>query len=332
MRVKIVVLLAVMALALILLAGCAGERGLKGDAGTAECILCHSDNTLIVAIDGQWRNSVHATGGNFDRNTPPCSGCHTSEGFVAKLETGDPGTPENPSAIGCFTCHEPHTNHDFNLRTMDPVALEMGGTFDMGEGNLCANCHQARMPNPPLPGSGTITITSSRWGPHHGPQANVLSGMNAYVFPGESYRNSRHTAVVTNGCPMCHMATPSPFSDLAGGHAWNMTYGSEGSEEELTTGCNIPECHNGDLPNFNYLGGQDSVEVLLGILRQGLIDDSLLTENDLVNAPSGSPLTIDVDVAGAIFNFLFFEADRSLGVHNTNYAIDALNASIEHLP
>jgi hypothetical protein len=326
MNYKLGVLFAVFALSILLITGCSGERGVKGDSGTAECIQCHSDNTTIVAINGQWEHSIHATGGNFERNTPPCSGCHTSEGFVALVNTGAPGTPENPSPVGCFACHEPHTNKNFNLRTSSPVTLEIGGsTYDRGSSNLCANCHHARALTPPLTG-GEVTINSNRWGPHHGPQADILNGTGAYVFEGATYRNSPHSTHVTNGCPTCHMA--AAYGTQAGGHTMSLTYDSHGTETDLVAGCNNDDCHSG-LANFNIDGLQDSVETYLSNLRTALVEASLLDDaSDLPNASTAHPLVMSADQAGALYNYLLLEADRSGGVHNSKYVLDALKASI----
>jgi hypothetical protein len=322
------VIFGVMVVAMILFAGCSGERGLQGESGTAECIQCHSDNTTILAIDGQWRNSVHFTGGNFERNTPPCSGCHTNEGFVARMDGMDPGTPENPSPISCFGCHEPHTNHNFNLRTTDPVVLETGGTFDYGMGNLCAQCHHSRTPDPVL--SGSISITSSRWGPHHGPQADILNGTGAYVFAGQTYRNSPHNRQITEGCPQCHMA--APYGTQAGGHTMSMTYESHGATEELITGCNVDDCHAGDLDSFDYLSLQDTVaayteELYTDLVFAGYINDA----TGLINASTSHPLDLTEGQAGALYNYYLIEGDRSEGVHNSKYVIDALKASIAEI-
>ena len=323
---KYFIVIGVLAAALMLMVGCSGERGLKGDPGTAECIQCHSDNTLIVSISHQWDNSVHATGGNFERNTSPCANCHTSEGFVQFVATGDGGVPSNPSSIGCFTCHEPHTNHNFNLRTTEPVTLELStDTYDRGLSNLCANCHHGRALSPAI--TQTTRITSNRWGPHHGTQGDILNGSSAYVFAGATYRNSPHTTMVTDGCPTCHMQ--SAYGVQAGGHTMNLTYDNHGTETDLVAGCNITGCHSG-LTNFNYEDSQDSVEVLLEALREELVAGSILNgSTGLPNASSSDTLVLSADQAGALYNFLFFEDDRSLGVHNTKYAYDALNASIE---
>jgi hypothetical protein len=323
---KYFIIIGILSVALFLLGGCSGERGLKGDAGTADCVQCHSDNTQIVSISHQWEHSVHATGGNFERNTTPCANCHTSEGFVQYLATGDGGVPENPSSIGCFTCHEPHTNKNFNLRTQEPVALELSTTtYDKGISNLCANCHHGRALSPAI--TETTTLTSNRWGPHHGTQADILTGTGAYLFAGETYRNSQHTTQVTNGCPTCHMQ--DAYGVQAGGHTMNMTYDSHGTITDRVVGCNTADCHNGELTSFNYDESQDSVEVLLESLREELVAASILDgTTGLPNASSGTPLVLTADHAGALYNFLFFEDDRSLGVHNTKYAYDALIASI----
>ena len=42
-------------------------------------------------------------------------------------------------------------------------------------GNLCSQCHQGRTLSPkPVPGGAQVTITSSRYGYHHGPQAQIV--------------------------------------------------------------------------------------------------------------------------------------------------------------
>ncbi len=220
------------------LAGCEGPTGPEGpggDTGTAQCMQCHSENSGLLAIEAQYENSLHNLGPDFERNTPPCSGCHTHEGFLARLATGDPGTPPNPSTIHCFTCHEPHTNGNFNLRTQAPVTLMVGGAvFDHGHGNLCANCHQARVPSPTIKAAPDSTnITSNRWGPHHSMQGNMLAGSGGHEFAGFEYQDSPHTIAATNGCPSCHMAPP--FGAQAGGHSMNLIYDFHGEDVDLVS-------------------------------------------------------------------------------------------------
>lgn len=306
---------------IFLIIGCEGDQGPAGPEGTATCVECHSDDTRIVAIAGQWANSTHATGGNFERNSSSCSRCHTSEGFVAYLDTGEGGSPENPSAIGCFTCHEPHTNYNFDLRTTDPVELMLGGTFDQGDGNLCANCHQGRTPSPEIPESGTITITSTRFGVHHGPQANILMGSGAYVFTGASYGSS-HGPNVSNGCPTCHMA--SPYGVQAGGHTWDLIYLYHGGDTDLVEGCNISECHNGNVDDFEHGDVQADIQALLLTLSDILINDVGIMNDGEQSIEGDWP----VAAAGAFLNYKMILEDRSLGIHNPAYVEDVLDASI----
>ncbi len=307
--------------AIFLVIGCEGDQGPAGTEGTATCVECHNDDTQIVAIAGQWGNSTHAIGGNFERNGSSCSRCHTSEGFVAYLDTGEGGEPENPSAIGCFSCHEPHTNYTFDLRASDPVELTLGGTFDQGDGNLCANCHQGRAPSPEIPESGTITITSTRFGVHHGPQANIVMGSGAYVFTGASYGSS-HGPSVSNGCPTCHMAPP--YGAQAGGHTMNLVYLYHGGDTDLVDGCNTSECHNGNVDDFEHGDVQADIEALLLTLSDILINDVGIM-NDSEQSVAGD---WSVAAAGAFLNYKMILEDRSLGIHNPTYVEDVLDASI----
>ncbi len=320
----LVVLLGV-ALALAGCEGPTGPEGPEGESGTDVCMQCHSENSGLLAIEGQYENSVHNTGIDFERNTPPCSGCHTHEGFLARMATGDPGTVANPSTIHCFTCHEPHTSGNFNLRTQAPVTLMLGGTFDRGHGNLCANCHQGRVPSPTVASAPDSTkISSNRWGPHHSMQSNMLAGSGGHEFPGFEYGDSPHTVAVVNGCPSCHMAPP--YGAQAGGHSMNMTYVSHGTEEDLVSGCNSENCHYGAVEDFSFAGAQAEVELLLEDLLAALQSKGLMDAGGLP-----VPGKYAEAQAGAIYNYLFVEGDRSIGIHNTEYAVALLESSLTEL-
>jgi hypothetical protein len=341
---------------LMLLVGCEGETGPAGpagDSGTAGCVTCHSDDTDIVARTIQWENSTHATGGTYERNSSSCSECHTSEGFVANLETGSPGSPTNPSPVGCFTCHAPHTEGDFSLRTTSPVTLDwVGGTdvFDYEEANLCAHCHHARELDPLV--TATTVIDDLRWGPHHGPQANLLAGEGAYEFSKTAaYSNSAHTTAVDNGCVACHMA--DPFGGQAGGHQFGVTYEYHGDEEPLISGCDVVGCHkdaawleedgfnrtaSGDWDGDTEIEGvQDEIAGLMDLLRAELFTRGIIDVDDYVVAGDGEggdppPLSLTAAEAGALLNFRYILEDGSHGFHNPAYARDMLQAALDNLP
>ena len=296
-------------------------------AENTECFTCHADQDFgdeVVAAKVQWENSVHATGGNYERDGTSCSQCHTNEGFKAFIETGETINPENPSSIGCFTCHAPHTVGDFSLRADDPGDFVAGGSYDLGAANLCANCHQARA-HSPMVEEATVTITSSRWGPHHGPQANILTGQGAYAFD-TPYSSSPTHGSVPDACIACHMA--EPYGGQAGGHTFNLAYLYHGHTEHLVAGCNVDGCH-ADLEDFNHDGVQDSVTMLLDTLGFYLQDNGTLDADHLFVMPANDTLILDGDMAKAAFNYLFFLEDRSLGIHNPSYALEVLSASVE---
>jgi hypothetical protein len=212
------------------------------------------------------------------------------------------------------------------LRVDDPVDLNMGGTYDMGASNLCANCHQARTLNPAV--TDTTRILSKRYGPHHGPQSNMLAGDGGYEFAGYSYPNSAHTNAVDDGCIECHMA--EPYGVQAGGHTMNLVYLYHGHDEDLVDGCNVDDCHDSpELEEFNRDGIMDDIDDLLDELRTALKANGLLDDDDYA-----VPDTLNTRTkaeAGAIYNFKFVLEDRSHGIHNANYAEALLQSSIDEL-
>ena len=174
--------------------GVPGETGATGPAGAAApanefaaadltCTECHNETTLILSKQAQFKErSVHGTGEAFLRGEgTDCAGCHGSEGTKARINAHLP--PHDPSVVGvtnvspfnCRTCHNIHmtyTRADFALTGGDQaVKMEYtDGTFDGGQGNLCANCHQIRNPEPEIPAGGDFEVderplrTSLRYG------------------------------------------------------------------------------------------------------------------------------------------------------------------------
>ena len=95
-----------------------------------------------------------------------------------EVEEGDP----NPTRQDCRACHQIHTEYtaaDWALETTAPVALYAfeGVTYDGGKGNLCVNCHQPRRSIAEADAAGNINVSSTHWGPHHGPQSAMLLGV-----------------------------------------------------------------------------------------------------------------------------------------------------------
>jgi hypothetical protein len=294
------------------------------------CFNCHSDaNTDLVDAEQQWNNSRHASGSTLNENDSSCKDCHTSEGFIARA-TGvtPPPTIENPTAIHCFTCHAPHTNGDFRLRWTTNATIMDGTTFNLNSGNICVACHQSRR-NVDTYVTGRPNLTN-RWGPHHGPQGDMLLGSNGYEYAGWTYQRTTHREATTSGgmdgCLECHFKATSQY--VVGGHTFNMR-GDVHGEEVLNVGACEP-CH-GPIDDFNEVGPgysvQDSVDVLVADLRTRLVAAGL------VNGTTGLPNSVqtNADSAGAVWNYLVAEEDRSRGVHNPLYIMGLLNSAISYI-
>ncbi len=170
-----------------------------------------------------------------------CSICHNHQGFTEYLATGVEGTEDilDPAPINCRTCHMIHVNYDetdWTLVSESAVVLTHGdATVDLGgSSNLCVNCHMSRAISPlPMMGGDSVSITSSRWGPHHGPQGNNVWGVGGYEIAGSmSYSAAGSHPHAGVGCVDCHMA-PMPYGGrTAGGHTFNMTYEYHGGTED----------------------------------------------------------------------------------------------------
>lgn len=316
-----------------------GPQGPAGEDGNGTCVICHNDEVVLLAKQQQTMSSHHLTGGNYERNSSSCAPCHTHQGFVEYLSTGSVASDiENPAPINCRTCHMIHMNYDetdWALSTTDAVELTYGdATVDLdGSSNMCVNCHQMRAVSPDPAAGAEVSITSSRWGGHHGPQGNMLWGAGLYEVAGsESYPEAGTNAHAGLGCVKCHMA-PVPYGGrTAGGHTFNMSYEYHGSTEYNIGACT--GCH-ADLEaqeDFDLNGVQTDVEEKLAELGQLLIDKGWLDEaSGLWTATSSAPIVVSADEAGAMLNWLTIEEDRSLGVHNPAYAVAALTNSIELL-
>ena len=303
-------------------------------------------------------NSYYANGGG-------CQICHTNEGFIDYVKTGTVDSDAYvayPSQPNCVTCHTPHETWDFSLRTTKAVKLQDGSTFDVGAGNLCANCHQARRGVASEVKAMEAASVSSHWGGHHGPQSDVVNGTNAYEYPGKRYSSSPHKDVLANGCVTCHMSLPEgrySSNPAIGGHSFNIAGEVHEAEQVNVSGC--VGCHEG----IKQLAGTDMFDIkaeadydrdgtveAVQMEVQGLLD-AMVNKNgsgylQTINPPmfakdaeatfeglgdwagSRSGKWSEAEI-GALWNYKLFVEDRSRGVHNATYTIQVLYDSLKAL-
>jgi hypothetical protein len=312
------------------------------EADAATCFNCHSDqNTRLVAAELQWEHSTHASGRRIEENSATCSGCHTSEGFIARITGAPAELVEVPTVIHCFTCHAPHTNGDLRLRVTAAQSLLNGVSENINAGNLCVACHRARQ-NVDTYVRQPTSLTN-RFGPHHNPQGDMLFGSNGYEYSGFTYRDfSAHRTIVqadtnitklyglqNDGCLECHYKWTS--NNVIGGHSFVMEAEHNGEELFNTTPCN--GCHSGANldETFDYMGVQTATTTLTDSLRTILQAAGLVGSNGLPVGSSGSPVTVSQDSAGAVWNYMLVEEEQSHGVHNPWYIEDLLVSSIMYM-
>ena len=307
---------------------------------SGDCGQCHDDPPHHYKST-EWDNSAHAVTTTDPAGNATCVGCHTSFGFIARM-TGNPNPNTAYGAINCQTCHEPHgqttpTTANHLIRNDAPVTLADGTQVtNAGEGALCMQCHQARQ-NANV--YAATTPGSTYFGPHEGPQADMLEGTNGYTY-GQSIPSSAHAFVTHDTCVQCHMqATTSgtPAFLNAGGHTFKTDFTPAGSTTpvELVGACQ--SCHGPDITQFNFplfdYNGDGKID---GVQTE--VQELLDQLSSMLPGGNGKPqtaLTIDATWTQpqleAAYNWLFVTNDGSKGIHNTAYAVGLIKASIEDL-
>jgi hypothetical protein len=319
--------------------GSASKISVSFSAG--DCAQCH-DSAPYHVIGVEWANSLHseATRTPTGETRAACVRCHSAMGFTDSMA----GLPQSQhrtayEAITCAACHDPHgepTNPSM-LRTVAPVTLMDGVTTisNAGKGALCVNCHMSRVNAATY---AETTAGSSHFGPHYGPQADMLAGVNAVTY-GKEIPSSAHREVVEDSCVACHLqnvsASDSAFGQ-AGGHTfrpgWDGGTPDDKSDDVHLTGSCV-DCH-GNIDTFNLKRADyDGNGVVEGVQTEV---KHLLEKLGNLLPPLGSP-TVTVTASytrqqlRAAFNHKFVYYDGSYGVHNVSYAVGLLKASIADL-
>ena len=326
-------------------AGANGKDGTNGNDGkdaNATCTQCHNFGDTIVTKIFQYDASKHASGSTTMEGTrTACAPCHTHQGFVEVLGSGLDTTAApvyDAAPINCRTCHSIHstyTNGDWALRTTaswnpkyDPtVTIDLAAKG--GSSNLCARCHQVRIASPwltnPTSTTDNVKATSTRWGPHHGPQGVMLAGKGAFEVGALPYDNSPHRDVAA--CVSCHGANAE--GNLVGGHTLWVANAAEGIDN--IAGCKKAGCHP-NATSFDIDGKQTEIEGLFADLKVKLAVANVLdtlpgSNNMLLKKPLKD---LPQKVMAIYWNFQMVYADRSMGVHNYKYTRDMLQAGIDY--
>ncbi len=324
-----------------------GIPGVDGQDATVACTQCHNSSATIVPKQMQCDSSIHKEGTTYFETGTSCAGCHTNEGFNETMKTGSANTLATvgePTPVGCYTCHKIHSAYDTNdyaLKTTSTFNMRFGGVApalsttpmpDQQKANLCVRCHQSR----PMSGIDTIVTASTidtrarktsstsgtRFGPHYGPQGNMVAGVSAFIFDGV-YTASAHSGI-QNTCIKCHMSTlvhGSFAPNAAGGHTCRVA-----SHNGTINNAGCTGCHSNGNATFTaykatFSKRMDSLEVILANPAKLLADTVLKTA--LNNT------TMTAEQAKVVYNYVFLSKDKSYGAHNPIYADLLLTKSLE---
>ena len=302
------------------------------------CSQCHDAPTHHIKSTA-WNNSLHAVTTRTPAGNATCAGCHTGTGFTTRM-SGAQITDASYHPIDCMTCHEPHgltnpANDAHLVRSMASATLANGTKITTGgTGILCMQCHQARQNAATYVDS---TAGSAHFGPHDGPQADMLAGTNGYTY-GQKIPSSAHQYVVDNACVDCHMQTVATTDAAflqAGDHTFKTTYAPAGKPAvNLVTACQ--GCHGSEITAFDFpLFDYDGDGTIDGVQTevQHLLDklSTMLPPNNSVKTALTIDSTWTKPQLEAAYNWQFVNNDGSKGVHNTAYAVGLLKGSIANL-
>ena len=381
MKMPIVVIGCLAAGALALLAACQPADTVSE---TASCTECHSRDTTVggavLTAQTQYDNSGHLNGPRVLNPTPgdiyefegsnsygggagaSCNKCHTHQGFLDFITAGMPSSYTGktyfvPTPPECFTCHKPHIAGDFTPRKTSSETLADGTTvYDGGAGNLCATCHKSRRT-----ASSFLTGFPKTWGssdgPHHGPQADFLMGVNQHDYGKPYAGQSVHLDPRDpNSCVDCHMYTPTDrLRNLQlGGHGMYLSAEVSAALTDVVGVC--ASCHTGF--GTSLTGDFESVaaintrlddiranrDLLIGYFGNGTTNFSgngtgpieSLTGNDVASGEWNkdwvfASATLSQTQSYAFWNFKLFIEDRSQGIHNPYFAHQILYDAVEAL-
>ncbi len=310
--------------------------------GAEVCGSCHTDEHHPTY--DEWLESGHSTPVETAAPRASCAKCHN--GLEGPRYLDDPQNYVPPPADltefvphTCPVCHDPHGNDNpGNLRDASVTDVVLPNAILQprgGAGKLCMSCHNGRRTEEDV--NEMVDNGSSRFGPHHSVQGDMVSGVNAYeeVAPTFPFTSSKHI-LVQDACVTCH--THPHEGDLENGIP-NFT----GHTFEPVVEACLP-CH-GELTDFADVeakadydgdgeieGVQTEVLGLLDVLEQTIIDASTspearaALEADFL-ANLGNPDLTTRDQRAAGYNWTFVSFDGSTGVHNATYSIQLLQQS-----
>lgn len=302
------------------------------DIAAGNCAQCHDSKPNHVR-SAEWNNSVHAIA--VEETEAGCVRCHSGQGFVNYANKA-PAVATPYEVITCSACHDPHdATNPHQLRAATSVTLMDNKTTitEGGTGLMCMNCHMTRRD---ATNYVETTPGSSRFGPHHGPQADMLAGANAITY-GKVLPSTAHLKVIEDSCAQCHMQTVASTNvafTKVGGHTFSMSWAGDGTNGPVHMTAACVECH-GDIDSFDFKRQDyDGDGIVDGVQTEV---KHLLSNLAYLLPPVGPKDSLNITTnwtkqqLRAAYNYQYVLEDGSFGVHNLSWAVGLLKASIGDL-
>ncbi len=248
-----------------------------------------------------------------------CTTCHAVTDANDPHKTGIPWTP------GSFSLQvSPDTGSVYIEKS--PTAGAVTGTDAgfFGPGDTCMWCHRSRVDVTNYIATTGNAITSVRWGPHEGPQADVFTGVGGYQYAGAIYGQSTHEQKLS--CVDCHMVNVADNSNVPdhsfnpqiaacrGCHAGATTFDVNGFETQMQAELTQME---------TYLNGQGVLTRATAAPYSGLgsadIGDGNWSQDEPVPGSTLDGGLLTQDQAGALYNYILVARGGAYGVHNPKY-------------
>jgi hypothetical protein len=194
------------------------------------CGSCHGEPARHGRFQ-QWQLSNHADYElASERGTrEDCARCHSGNGFIAwDKHDFDPSTTlagevtwdaDTVVPQTCAACHNPHDTGttsgtdgtDAKVRVMGDTHLLVAGftAETVGKGATCMTCHNSRRGLRNDQVWDSLSDSEKTGGPHHGVQADLIMGQNAYFFTQNELTRGKHS-LIEDTCVTCHMNATQP--------------------------------------------------------------------------------------------------------------------------
>jgi hypothetical protein len=194
------------------------------------CGSCHGEPFRHGRFQ-QWQLSNHA---DYDlarsrgASNGNCARCHSGNGFVdwskhdfdPSYQHASPLPWDQETVVPqvCAACHDPHDTGTYSGKPNNAKVRVQGSTHELiagfvapnvGRGAVCMTCHNSRHGLRNDDTWDSLTDSEKDDTPHHGVQADLIMGQNAYFLTSTELGRGPHS-LIPDTCARCHMEVTDP--------------------------------------------------------------------------------------------------------------------------